>query len=127
MKAALAKKGILYQSVLPHCHRDNLSEHAIQVFNNHLKTGLVRTDQDTSTVESNRHISQAEIKLNLLIATRVNPKLSIYAYIFGTLDFKDIPMAPPSTKVMAHLKPGQRLTWEIHGEQGYTTGPAPEH
>ena len=36
-------------------------------------------------------------------------------------------MAPPGTKVLAHLKPGQRPTWVLHGEQGWITGPAPDH
>ena len=65
--------------------------------------------------------------MNVLGATRINPRLSAYAYIFRKFDFKFTPMAPPVTKVLAHLKLGQRPTWTLHGEQGWTTCPALHH
>ena len=72
-------------------------------------------------------LEQAEITLNLLRASRVNPKLSAYAYLFGNFDFNKTPLAPPGTKVAVHIKPGNRPSWGHHVELGYYVGPAMEH
>ena len=79
LNAALLKKDISHQLVPPHCHRANLSERAIHTFKNHLKAGLETTDLDYPTTEWDRLIPQAEVTLNLVRATRVNPRLSAYA------------------------------------------------
>ena len=71
---------------------------------------MVTTDPELLAAEWDILNSQAEIITNLLRATRVNPWLSVYAYIFGKFDLSAIPMAPPGTKVLAHLKPGERPT-----------------
>ena len=96
--------------VPPHYHRANLRERSIKPFKNHLKAGLATTDPDYSTTEWDRLIPQAEVTLNLLRATRVNPRLAAYAYILGKFNFNSTPMEPPGTKVLAYLKPGQRPT-----------------
>ena len=79
LKAALLKQDISHQLVMSHCHRVNLSEISIQTFKNHLKAGLATTDPDYPTTEWDILIPQAEVTLNLLRATRVNPRLSAYA------------------------------------------------
>ena len=83
LKKASAKKEISHQLVPPRCHRANLSERAIHTFNNHLKVGLATTGPEFPTAEWDRIIPQAKVTLSLLRATRVNPKLSACAYIFG--------------------------------------------
>ena len=67
------------------------------------------------------------IILNLLRASRTNNKLSAYAYLFGNLNFNTTPMAQPGTKVVAHLKPEQRKSWDPHGNNGWYVGPSLEH
>ena len=37
------------------------------------------------------------------------------------------PMAPPCKKVVAHVKPGARRTWELNGEVGWYVGPSMNH
>ena len=58
---------------------------------------------------------------------RVNPALSAHAYIYGAYDFAATPMAPPGTRVVAHVHPTQRGTWELNGEIGWYVGPALNH
>ena len=70
-----------------------------------MKAELVTTDPDLPTAEWDRLTPQAETTLNLLRATRANSRLSTYAYIFEQFDFNATAMAPPGTKVTAHLKP----------------------
>jgi hypothetical protein len=49
-----------------------------------------------------RLIPQADIALNLLRGSRVNPKLSAYAQVHGHFDFNRTPLAPPGTFVLCH-------------------------
>ena len=97
LKDAMTSKKITYQLVPPHNHRTNLAERAIQTFKNHFKAGLATVDPDFPLAEWDRLIPQAEITLNLLHASRVNPKLSAYAYIFGEFNYNATPLAPPGT------------------------------
>ena len=50
--------------------------------------------------------------LNLLRNSRVNPKLSAYAYAYGEFDFNKTPLCPPGAETVVHLKP---KTIEDHG------------
>ena len=91
-----------------------------------MKVVLLTTDPEFSTAKWNRLIPQVEIQLNLLMATRVDPKKSVYTYIFGHFDINDTSMAPPGTQILAHLNPAQRPTWVLHDEQGCTACPVTE-
>ena len=126
-KAALEKHQTNFQLVPPHSHRRNLAERAIQTWKNHFKAGLATTDPNFPLSEWDRLIPQANITLNLLRAARTNPALSAHAYIFGQYDFSATPMAPPGTKVIVHLDPKIRGTWELHGDVGWYVGPALDH
>jgi hypothetical protein len=71
-------------------------------------------------------LPQAELTLNLLRASRLNPKLSAYAHLEGNFDFNRTPLAPPGTKVVAHDKHHNK-TWALHGLSGWYLGPAINH
>ena len=58
--------------------------------------------------------------LNMLRSSRINPKLSAYALLFGELDYNKTPLVPPGTKVLAHKKPDDRASWAFNGEEGYS-------
>ena len=47
--------------------------------------------------------------------------------MFGEFDFAVTPLAPPGTKIVAHIKSGQKLTWELNGEVGWYVGPSMQH
>ena len=97
-----------YQLVTPYKHRNNYAERAIQTCKSHFKAGLAAIDPNFPLSEWDRFILQANITLNLLRATRSNPKLSAYSYIHGNFDFTSTPMAPPGTKVLIHMHPDKR-------------------
>lgn len=67
------------------------------------------------------------LTLNLLRTSRINPKLSAYAQLFGQYDYNRSPIAPPGTKIVAHVKPSVCGTWDLNGEQGWYVGPSPDH
>ena len=90
-----AKYKTTFQSIPPHTHQANIAERAIQTFKNHFKAGLASVDPDFLISEWDCLLKQAFITLNLLGASRVNTKLSAYAYLFGNYVFNKNPLAPP--------------------------------
>ena len=118
---------VKYQLAPPHCHRTNLAERSIQTFKSHFLAGLATCDPDFPLREWDRLLDQAVLTLNLLRSSRTNPKISAYTFLFGEFDFRSTPLAPPGTKLIAHIKPQQRGSWDLHGVQGFYTGPALNH
>ena len=127
LKQAILKYKINYQLTPPHIHRINAAERAIRTFKNHYLAGLASVDPSYPINKWDRLLPQAEITINLLRSSRINPHLSAYAVINGNYDFNRSPMAPPGTKVVTHLKPAQRASWDFHGDGGFYVGPALEH
>ena len=125
--SAFQDERIDYQLVTPYKHRNNKAERAIRIFKSHFKSCLATTDPKFPLAEWDRLIPQANITLNLLRSSRCNPKLSAYSYIFGTFNFRATPMAPPGTKVVAHVHPSKRGSWDLNAEVGWYVGPSMKH
>ena len=111
----------------PHAHRRNAAERAIRTFKNHFIAGLASTDPTFPLYLWSALVPQAVLTLNLLRTSRINPKLSLYAQIWGQFDFNKTPLVPPGTKLILHEKPHQRNTWSPHGLIGWYVGPAMDH
>ena len=127
LKTNMENCNVTYQLVPPHIHRRNAAERAIQTFKHHFLAVLASCDSDFPIAEWDRLLNQAEITINLLRNSRVNPKLSSFAYLFGNFDFNATPLAPPGTRVQIQLKTGQRGSWAFHSEDGWYVGPSPDH
>ena len=127
LKTALNQKNVKYQLVPPHSHRNNLAERAIQTFKSHFKAGLATCDPNFPVSEWDRLIYQSNLTLNLLRASRANPNLSSWAYLFGAFDFNATPLAPPGTKIIAHKDSATKGTWDLNGESGWYVAPAMDH
>jgi hypothetical protein len=78
------EKEINYQLVPPHCHSTNAAERA---FPAHLWDRL---------------LPQAEITLNILLASRLHPQLSAAAHYHGLIDYNSTAFGPPGCKIIAH-------------------------
>ena len=111
----------------PHFHRHNSAECAIQTFKNHFIARLASTDLNFPLSNWCRLLPQAELTLNLLRPSQLNPILSAYAQLEGAFDFTRTPLAPLGTCVIVHEKPTQRRTWAPHGVDGWYIGPAMDH
>ena len=98
------RENITYQLATPHKH-NKFAERAIQTCEAHFKAGLATVDPNFPLSKWDRLITQSNITLNLLRAARCNPKLSACSYIFGVFNFMSTPLAPPGTKVVAHIHP----------------------
>ena len=115
---ALHKKEIKFQLVPPNIHHCNAAERAIQTFKNHFLAGLSSCNPKFPLREWDRLIAQAVITLNLLRNSRINPKLSSHAFLFGNFDFNKCPMTPPGMQVVVHSKPNNRASWAFNGKSG---------
>ena len=87
LKQFMRSQEIDYQLVPPHVHRRNAAERAIRTFKNHFTAGLCSVDKDFPLHLWDKLLPQAELSLNLLRGSRLNPKLSAWAYLHGTFDF----------------------------------------
>ena len=70
-------ENIDYQLVPPHMHRQNLAERAIQNFKSHFIAMLCRCDPTFPLHLWCCLLPQAELTLNLLQTSRLNPYLSV--------------------------------------------------
>lgn len=101
---------ITVQLVPPGQHRANAAERAIRTFKNHMIAGLASCDPHFPIYLWDKLIPHACITLNLLRASRINPKLSAHASVFGQFSYNHTPIAPPGTHVLVHEKPDKRTT-----------------
>ena len=126
LKSFLRDVAIDYQLVPPGIHRRNAAERAIRTFKNHFIAGLCSVDKAFPLHLWDKLLPQAELTLNLLRGSRINPRLSAHAQIHGHFDCNRTPLAPPGIRVLVHIKPKDRTTWSPHGADGWYTGPALE-
>jgi hypothetical protein len=126
LKDFMTAEGIDYQLVPPHVHRRNAAERAIRTLKNHFVTTLCSTDPAFPLYLWDRLLPQAILSLNLLRGSRMNPKLSAHAQLFGAFDYNRTPIAPPGTRVVIHSKPATQDSWAAHGVDGWYIGPALE-
>ena len=124
---SIKNKQLSYQLASPNDHRLNPAERAVQTFKNHFVAILNGTDTRYPKYLWCRLIHQAVITLNMLRKSRINPKLSAYAQVFGEFNYNRTPLAPLGTKVIIHERANQRGTWADHGKAGWYTGPADQH
>ena len=102
---AFNTKKVSFQLAPPYIHRRNAAECAIRTFKDHLLAGLASLDPNFPMHLWDRLLLQATITLNLLRPSRLNPKLSAYAYLNGDFNYMATPLAPPGIKVEIHQKP----------------------
>ncbi|KAI2494253.1 hypothetical protein MHU86_20271 [Fragilaria crotonensis] len=126
LKTFLRDAEIDYQLVPPRLHRRNAAERAIRTFKNHFIAGLCSVDKNFPLHLWDKLLPQAELTLNLLRGSRLNPKLSAHAQMNGHFDCNRTPLAPPGIRVLVHIKPSERTTWSPYGADGWYTGPALE-
>ena len=67
------------------------------------------------------------ITLCMLRTTRINPKLSANAQLWGNFDFNKTPLALSGCKAIIHKCAHERGTWAKHGELGFVVSPAMQH
>ena len=97
------------------------------MFKNHFISGLCSVDKKFHLHLWCRLLDQAELTLNMLRTSRINPNLSAHEQLHGIHDFNATHLAPLGTKCIAHEKSSQCGTWAPHGQHGWYIGAAPKH
>ena len=108
-------------------HRCNFAERSIRTWKNHFIAGLCSTDSQFPMHLWSRLLPQATLTLSMLRASRQYPQISAYTVLEGIFDFNKTPLAPLGTKVILHEKLSQKLSWYLHGTEGWYLGQALEH
>eukprot|EP00536_Pseudo-nitzschia_multiseries_P019533 jgi/Psemu1/232750/e_gw1.5331.1.1 len=125
--AYITKNNLDYQLASPGDHRLNHAERAIQTFKNHFIAGLNGVDDQFPVDDWDLLIPQALITLNLLRASRTQPRLSAYELRRGVYDYNKHPLAPMGCRVIIHDRAQERGAWQDHGTRGFYIGPALKH
>jgi hypothetical protein len=102
LKNFFTANDVEYQLVLPHCHRHNAAERAIQTFNEQFVAGLSSVDPTSPLQVWDRLLPQEEVTLNLLRTSRLDPQLSAVAHFHGLVDYNKTAFVPPGFKIIAH-------------------------
>jgi hypothetical protein len=123
----MTSNNIDFQLAPPHMHRRNAAERAIRTFKNHFIAGLSSVDPNFPLQLWDRLIPQAVLTLNLLRASRLNPRLSAEMQLNGPFNYMKTPLAPPGTKCQIHIKPDKRASFGPHSIDAWYVGPAPKH
>jgi len=124
LKTFLTNEDIDYQLALPYVHQCNVAECTICMFKNHVITGLCSTNANFPLHLWDCLLPQAELTLNLLCRCQCKPQLSAWAYIHRPFNLNHMPIALPSTCMLAHVKPNAHCSWAPHSMEGWYIAPA---
>jgi len=127
IKKFLTEKDCELMLVEPHNHRVNAAERAIQMFKDHFISTLAMTDSEFPLQLWNKLTSQVETTLNLMRASRINPRISAYKTIWGQYDWNRFPLAPPGCKAVIYESPAARGLWGSRGTDAWYLGPSLDH
>jgi hypothetical protein len=106
------------QKVPPDMHRRNKAKRAIRTFKAHFITILACLDQGFPRNRWDLLLPQAELTINLLRQSRLNPHISAWEHFNGPFNFDEI---------IGHARDSTRLSWDYRGHVGFYVGPALDH
>jgi hypothetical protein len=112
-----------FQLVPPDMHRRNWAERAIRTFKSHFLSILAGVDSAFPPYLWDLLLPQAQLTLNLLWQSTLNPRISTWEYFQGPFDFNKTPLGPVGCRVLIHAKPVTRRSWDFQAKQGFYIGP----
>jgi hypothetical protein len=112
------------QLVPPDMHRRNQAERAIRTFKAHFLSILAGVDPSFPPYLWDLLLLQAELTLNLLWQSVLNPQILAWEFFQGPFDFNKTPLGPVGCRVLIHAKPVTRHLWDFCAKEGFYIGPA---
>jgi len=113
-----------FQLVPPDMHRRNRAERAIRMFKDHFLAILASVDATFPPYLWDLLLPQAELTLNLLRQSALNPRISAWEFFQGPFDFNKTPLGPVGCRVLIYAKPATRRSWDFRAKEGFYIGPA---
>ena len=107
----------------PHNHGENVTERSNHRCKNNLIAGISGANPYFLMTLWDSLISQANIAINLIRNSRINPKLSACTQIVGQLDYDRKKLSLPCCKRIVHETTAKIKTWAVHGTKSYYTSP----
>jgi hypothetical protein len=126
-KAKIRETYMTYQLFPPDDHQRNLAEKALQTWKDHFISVLIGTADTFPLHLWCQAIPQMELQLLLLCQSRVNPRVSAYAHVYGQHDYNAEPFVPIGMETLVHEKPHRRRTFAEHCKKGFVLGTSFEH
>jgi hypothetical protein len=105
----------------------NAAKRAIQTFKDHFISALATTNSEFPLQLWDKLTSQVEATLNLMQASRINPRILAYKAIWGRYDWNRFPLAPPGCKAVIYESPAARGLWGSRGTDAWYLGPSLDH
>ena len=88
---------------------------------------MASTHPDFPLLQWCKLVEQGNINLKLLRPSRINPKLSSYAQVFGAFYYQKTLFPPPGMKVLSHVLPINRCFFDPYTIKGFSVGVAMEN
>ncbi len=126
-KKCIQKNEMTHELVPSNCHQRNMGKCAIQTFKNHFMSILSGLDNRFPLSLWCHLVQPAKLTVHLLRQSNVMPKVFAYAHMHGQHNYMKRPFAPLGCAVMAHVKPKNCCTWDVHADVGFNIGTVMEH
>jgi len=108
-------------------HRRNAAERASRTFKAHFLATLTGVADDFPKNLWDLLLPQAEMTLNTLRQSALNPKISAWEFYNGPFDYNATPMGPLGCRVLIHKNPDVRKSWDYRGAEGWSIGTSLDH
>jgi hypothetical protein len=109
-----------FQLVPPDMQRHNRAEQVIRTFKAHFLSILASVDSSFHTYLWDLLLPQAELTVNLLIQSVLNPRISVWEFFQSPFDFIKTPLGPVGSVVLIHAKPVTRCSWDFRAKEAST-------
>ncbi len=126
-KKRIEENNMIHESVLPSNHRMLIEERAIQTWKSHMILIMNGVDENFPISSWCQLVSQAKLTFNLLRQSNIVPAISAFTHVHGQHDYMRHPFTPIGCRVEIHVKPGDRGTWDMRCELGFSVGTSMEH
>jgi hypothetical protein len=126
-KQCIQEQQMQYKLVPPGNHQRNQAERAIQTFKAYFILTLAGINYKLSLSLWCHLLEPTNLTLNLLLQSKVAPKISAYAHVDRPHNYMKKPFAPLGCAIQAHVKPEDCRTWDKQSDAGFSISTQMEH
>ena len=110
---------ITYQIVPPDIHQRNAAECTNFTFKDHFLSILAGINNAFPKYLWDLLSEQADLTLNLLLQSTLNPRISAWAYYNVPSESNATLLGPIGCRVIIHKNPSTRISWDFRGKDGF--------